>query len=377
MPPLNENAPTTVPAISHRSNAQGNEQSNMNAKEETKHDSTQSQQQQQQQPASNSHDHHNAIMNALRRRGVNGKPKSSRYKRKYNSIDTTFKVNANIDASNSNDCFTPRRNNNANYQLSKNKRSHVVEQHYKIDRNRALLPGVPKYDVDLARDIHDFFNLICLVPIIALNVLNWNWDKLFERPYSKDGIPFIHCWTGEFFDIFFCATVAYFIIDLVWVAFIPKAVKSSSTIIQHHIASLLYLIIPYKVTTFRFLMGICMSVEINTWFLIARRVFNKQGFPPWTIDLPYLFSIKVKLISISFYITWISIRCLLYPYVSVVFYRLAKRGALSEEEKIALSIGCCLHVVFCFLNVKWTIDLVNSKVRQWKNKKCHKMENGL
>jgi len=163
MPPLNENAPTTVPAISHRSNAQGNEQSNMNAKEETKHDSTQSQQQQQQQPASNSHDHHNAIMNALRRRGVNGKPKSSRYKRKYNSIDTTFKVNANIDASNSNDCLTPRRNNNANYQLSKNKRSHVVEQHYKIDRNRALLPGVPKYDVDLARDIHDFFNLICLV----------------------------------------------------------------------------------------------------------------------------------------------------------------------------------------------------------------------
>ncbi len=46
----------------------------------------------------------------------------------------------------------------------KPRRQPLVEQHYKIDKeNRALLPGVPKYDEDLARDIHDFFNLICLV----------------------------------------------------------------------------------------------------------------------------------------------------------------------------------------------------------------------
>jgi len=206
------------------------------------------------------------------------------------------------------------------------------------------------------------------VPIVALNVLNWNWDELYYQPHSKDGIPFIDCWTGDYFNVFFYTTVAYFIIDLLFVTFIPKAVKSPATIIQHHIASLIYLAIPYKVETFRFLFGVCMSVEINTWFLIARRVFNKQGFPPWTIDLPYLFSIKVKLISIFFYITWISIRCLLYPYVSVVFYRMAKVRVLTEEEKVALSIGVCLHVVFCALNCRWTIDLVNSKIRQWKSK---------
>jgi len=363
MSPLNANAPNTIPAIS-----QINEETNVDAKEEIEQDdSTQSQQQQQRQrqqrrrSASPIHYKHNAIMNALRRR-VKTKAKTSKHK--YQADDD---INTNINTRNNHDLNNPRRNN-LNYRLSKNKRSHVVEQHYKIDRNRALLPGVPKYDVDLARDIHDFFNLICLVPIIALNVLNWDWDKLFEQPHSKDGIPFIHCWTGEFFDVFFYTTVAYFIIDLLWVTFMPKAVKSSSTIIQHHIACLLYLIIPYKVTRFRFLMGVCISVEINTWFLIARRVFNKQGFPPWTIDLPYLFSIKVKLISIFFYVTWISIRCFLHPYVFVVFYGMAKRGALTEEEKVALSIGSCLHVVFCFLNGKWTIDLVNSKIRQWKTK---------
>jgi len=73
-------------------------------------------------------------------------------------------------------------------------------------------------------------------------------------------------------------------------------------------------------------------------------------------------------ISIFFYITWISIRCLLYPYVSAVFYRMAKVRVFTEEEKVALSIGVCLHVVFCALNCRWTIDLVNSKIRQWKSK---------
>ena len=40
----------------------------------------------------------------------------------------------------------------------------LVEQHFNFDKeNKVLLPGVPKYDDDLARDMHDFFNLIFLV----------------------------------------------------------------------------------------------------------------------------------------------------------------------------------------------------------------------
>lgn len=251
----------------------------------------------------------------------------------------------------------------------KRRNRHLVEQHFKIDEeNHVLLPGVPQYDEDLARDFHDFFNLIFLVPIIALNVLNWDWDKLFRGIHSKEGIPFVHCWTGEYFEVFFYTTLAYFIVDLVWVSVVPRAVKSPSTIIQHHIATILYLIIPFYVQSFRFLMGVCMSVEMNTWFLIARRVFNKQGFPPWTIDLPYLFSVRVKLISIFFYITWVSIRCILYPYVLVVFYRMVERGMLREHEKMFMMVGACLHSVFCVLNARWTMDLINSKIRQWKTK---------
>lgn len=249
------------------------------------------------------------------------------------------------------------------------KRDHLMEQHFKIDQeNRVLLPGVIKYDDDLTRDMHDFFNLICLVPIVLLNILNWDWDALLYNNHFTSSIPFKECWTGEYFELFFYTTVSYFVIDLIWVVVVPKAVKSPSTIINHHVATLLYLIIPYQMNSLRFLFGVCMSVEINTWFLIARRVFNKQGFPPWTIDLPYLFSVRVKLISICFYITWVAIRCILYPYVLVIFYRIIQNEMHSETEKYFVAVAACLHLVFCMLNGRWTMDLMNSKIRQWRTK---------
>lgn len=206
-----------------------------------------------------------------------------------------------------------------------------------------------------------------------MNVLNWNWDKLFKKPISKFGIPFVDSWTGLYFNEFFLTCMAYFVIDLLWVVIIPRSVKSPMVIIKHHVATILYLQIPYFVPSTRFLFGVLMSVEINTWCLIARRVFNKQGFPPWTINLPFMsmVSIRIKLISICFYITWISIRCLLYPYVLLVFYKMAtaKGGNyLNEKERMALAIGVCLHAVFCYLNACWTIDLIYQKIRQWKSK---------
>ena len=66
--------------------------------------------------------------------------------------------------------------------------------------------------------------------------------------------------------------------DLIWVMLAPTCVKSPGVIIQHHAATLLYLIIPYRFPEETgWLMGACLCVEVNTWLLIARRVFNKQG----------------------------------------------------------------------------------------------------
>jgi len=197
--------------------------------------------------------------------------------------------------------------------------------------------------------------------------MNWDWEKLTSaQKYKK----MEDAWTGAWFDMFFQITALYFIIDLAWIWVLPKSVNSPGTIIKHHIATLLYLIIPFRYPEYRWFMGACMSVEINTWFLIARRVFNKQGFPPWVIDLPFSISIRVKIISVFFYLTWIGTRCALYPMLWFEFYNIWER--LTEQTGTVFNlfaIVLSLHTVFVILNFKWTYDLCLSKMRWWKKQK--------
>ena len=273
------------------------------------------------------------------------------------------------------------------------RRRRLLEDHYRVDpERRVVLPGVPQYDPNLARDLHDFFNLIVLIPVVALNVMNWNWDLILRMYFFSgnvsthhvkavsDGTTLSDAWTGEWFDVFFLVTALYFLIDLAWIVIIPNCVKSPSTIIQHHVATLLYIMIPYTVEDLRWAMGACMIVEINTWFLIARRVFNKQGFPPWIIDLSFV-SIRVKLISVFFYLTWIVTRCIIYPYLLPLFYQ----SWTEQSKKVGtmwnvVAFAVPLHSLFCLLNLKWTYDLIMSKIRFWTRKtknQVEKLEKGL
>lgn len=259
---------------------------------------------------------------------------------------------------------------------SSQRRRRLVEDHYRVDpEKKVLLPGLPAHDDDWARDSHDFFNLIVLVPVVVLNIMNWNWDILLD-PYSKKTIP--EAWTGDWFDIFFTVTLLYFLVDLLWVCLIPSCVKSPATIVKHHVVTLLYLLVPYLAPEYQWCMGACMSVELNTWFLIARRVFNKQGFPPWIIGLPPFFSIRIKLISIFFYLTWVIIRCILYPSLMIVFTKMWNE--LSEEVGTrwnVLLVTQILHPVFCLLNFKWSYDLLMSKIRAWRRKEESQISKGL
>jgi len=251
-------------------------------------------------------------------------------------------------------------------------RTPLIEHHFRVDSERKIvLPGVPKHEDDWARDSHDFFNLVVLIPILALNVMNWNFDKMMNLKKKQ---TIADAWTGDWFELFFFVTLAYFLFDLAWVVLIPKCVKSPITIIQHHVVTSLYILIPYYRPELRWCMGVCMSVEINTWFLIARRVFNKQGFPPWIIDLSFV-SIRIKLISVFFYITWISIRCILYPMMLVYLVdrwwkKYLKAGSFFNIELIAP----VMQSAFCVLNFKWTYDLIMSKIRYYKRKAGQRKE---
>ena len=275
----------------------------------------------------------------------------------------------------------------------------LIEDHYRVDHDaHIVLPGVPKYDDDWARDCHDFFNLIALVPVCVLNAMNWNFDILAAycglassggvRGVGSDGgkgggssvanISIATAWTGEWFLPFFQITALYFVVDLLWVALVPKCVKSPATIIQHHIATIAYIMIPYHYPFVRWLMGACMSVEINTWCLIARRVFNKQGLPPWILNLPLGVSFRIKLISILFYTSWIFIRIVLYPVIWAVLFGMWKDYSVEVGTGWnGLAIALPPHSVFCALNIKWTVDLLMSKIRYWRKGGGEKIDKGL
>ena len=247
----------------------------------------------------------------------------------------------------------------------------TIADHFRVVNNeggrKLVVPGMPKYEDDWARDSHDFFNLIVLLPIIVLNLMNWNWEillNLSKKQHLEDA------WTDEWFDLFYWSTLSYFIADLMWIIIIPNSVKSPGVILKHHIFSMIYLLIPYYRPQRRWCMGACMSVELNTWFLIARRVFNKQGFPPWTVNLSFV-SFRLKFISICFYVTWFTLRVILYPFLMVQFTNIwletaTKNGGTYINIDLPPPI---FHFIFVVLNLKWTVDLISSKLRYLRRRR--------
>jgi len=101
----------------------------------------------------------------------------------------------------------------------------------------------------------------------------------------------------------------------------------------------------------------CLAVELNTWFLILRRVWH------------------VPLVSVCFYVSWISIRLCVYPYL---IYEL---GLIYVQRSVR--VGWINHFVllpviqsvFTLLNVKWTVDLVKRKRELWRDPGLAQAEN--
>lgn len=184
-------------------------------------------------------------------------------------------------------------------------------------------------------------------------------------------------WVGEWNNVFYRFTMFYFMTDLLWLLAVPHCVKSPVTIIVHHVVCIAYCTLPLLIPRTYYIMGLNMSVEANTWFLIARRVFNKQGFPPWTIRLPALFSIRIKLISIFFYFTWILIRLVIFPLVVFKFihlYGLYSNMEGADTTVTAVLLAIVFQIALCFLNLKWTKDLAMAKIRFWRKGKVDNMK---
>eukprot|EP00527_Entomoneis_sp_CCMP2396_P009868 CAMPEP_0198138036 /NCGR_PEP_ID=MMETSP1443-20131203/1474_1 /TAXON_ID=186043 /ORGANISM="Entomoneis sp., Strain CCMP2396" /LENGTH=262 /DNA_ID=CAMNT_0043799659 /DNA_START=130 /DNA_END=918 /DNA_ORIENTATION=+ len=201
---------------------------------------------------------------------------------------------------------------------------------------------------EVERERHDVFNLIALVFVITSAAVDWNFDLLFQGHGSN-------AYDGKYFWLTWGTTFTYFLVDLIWVSYIPHCVKSPRTIVQHHLVVIGYIVAPIVWAEYRWFMGALLTVEINTWFMILRRVVYKR---------------KIEMISdavsFSFYLTWIVIRCFIYPAVFIHFLELAQiqietTGRFWHWPMIAIAV----HFVLCCLNLKWSYDLFYPIVRSW------------
>lgn len=97
-----------------------------------------------------------------------------------------------------------------------------------------------------------------------------------------------------------------------------------------------------------------MSVEINTWFLIARRRIFKRGKSSAML-LPF--------VSFLFFSTWILLRLIFYPILLVLFIQKGFENRAAHGSFGALSFVVPIHFALCALNFMWSADLLVPKIK--------------
>lgn len=243
-----------------------------------------------------------------------------------------------------------------------------IEEHFDIDEAFRML-GPLVHDANFARDVHDWANLVTLVPVMVLNLLNFTCSEPFLCGIPAGKATLASLWTGQYWEIFWWTTFAYFIFDLLFVLLLPHCVRSPTVIIVHHVVTMLYIMVPRRLPHVSWLMGCCMTVEVNTWFLIARRSFNKDGQKAFQPGVSMLKSLRLMSVSVCFYVSWFAIRIFFYPYLGVEIVR--------EWYNIWTNVGTpfnimlisiIIQVTLCCLNFKWTVDLIRSKLKGARGK---------
>mmetsp|Transcript_14071 Transcript_14071/g.47632 ORF Transcript_14071/g.47632 Transcript_14071/m.47632 type:complete len:230 (+) Transcript_14071:66-755(+) len=207
---------------------------------------------------------------------------------------------------------------------------------FRLEHTAALLK--PLADLD-ANKRHDVFNLAAL-PVVIL--------ATFAFVTGRIGFPML-----------LAASYSYFLADLLWVWMDPSCVKSPGVIAGHHLLTLGYMLLPAFDPSLREYMAWCLTVEINTFFLILRRLWRR------------------KVVSVCFYVTWITIRLCLYPALVVEFANLYAEQLRRGRYVHHLALPPLLQGVLCLLNIKWTIDLVRSKISMLRDQKSYQPSKGL
>jgi len=171
--------------------------------------------------------------------------------------------------------------------------------------------------------VHDICNLVALA---LLNITN----VLYLAGKLNDGHALLY------------GSIAYFTADMFYVGIWPKCVKSPKIILGHHICSGILILIPLHYPRYIWCLSYCMLVEVNTWLLIAKRTF----------------SVGTEALEVLFYLSWVLLRNIWYPYLTYIYYRewQAETESLGSPWNVVL-ITPFFQAALTGLNCYWTYNL--------------------
>mmetsp|Transcript_33566 Transcript_33566/g.34193 ORF Transcript_33566/g.34193 Transcript_33566/m.34193 type:complete len:216 (+) Transcript_33566:31-678(+) len=195
--------------------------------------------------------------------------------------------------------------------------------------------------------IHDIFN-ICFLSTIVLLDFYYLW---VATEWHKIGTSELGKGYEAVFNIFFGAFSSYCFIDTLWIVIYPSSVLSNYiAIVMHHVATGIYILIPFYHRQFSWHMAVCLVVEVNTVFLILRRNSLKG-------------SMLYILCEVFFYITWFAFRCVLFPILVIFTWNEYLRLSKSIDNYVNIVVlAPIFQVILTALSMKWTYEILQKVV---------------
>lgn len=171
---------------------------------------------------------------------------------------------------------------------------------------------------------HDAFNLLSLSTISMMSIMN-----------------ICNQYKYHYLQLYF--STAYFVTDTIFLLTNISLSKSKYAVFMHHIATMFVMYFPYTYKEYRHFLSWTLLIEINTVFIILKRLSDHQIIKPF------------------FYSTWILTRNILIPHLTYQAFHVSNIAAKNHQENIHFhrSSFYLLSSISVF-QVYWTFKLLNS-----------------
>eukprot|EP01039_Chlorochromonas_danica_P007478 gene7478-8269_t len=197
-----------------------------------------------------------------------------------------------------------------------------------------------------SRDVkrHDLFNIFFLVVVVFLVVryltIATDWSLLGTSHIGEN-------YQKEYWIIQY-AFFLYVLIDALWIYLIPTCtMQPPSLILIHHAITLVVASTPFFIPQFSWHLAIGMTAEFTTIFLAMKRMLPRGSWP-------YFLS------NLFFYLSWILVRVIVYPTMSVFITYEYVRYSESIGSYVNFVIPAwTAQVMLTALSLYWTVNMLN------------------